>query len=261
LARVIEPPALPQPHDNANPIIPTSEQIPVFYVSIIFIVFIMALWHLPGARVLLNPFKLLTIGCHEMFHVFAALITGGEILSVTIDPNLGGCTRVQGGHPPTILFAGYLGSTLFGAGIMLAGFDILAAKITSFVIALVLLAPVVLVRDRLTLILTAVYETLLIGFWFIDHGSALRWYSLFVGIMNVFYALWDFIDDHYFKKTNDSDASQFALMYPKTKAHWWATGWVIFEVAMFVGFMLVGLVIFHRTQTEMYAEAATFLPT
>jgi hypothetical protein len=92
------------------------------------------------------------------------------VFSVTIDPNLGGCTRVQGGVPAAILSAGklplpkmhirqlffqrccslgYIGSTLLGAGLMLGGFDILAAKICSFVIGIGLIMPLVLVRDKM----------------------------------------------------------------------------------------------------------------
>ena len=50
---------------------------------------------------------------------------------ITIDPNLGGCTLVEGGHAPTILSAGYIGSTLFGGIFVLAGWDTLVAKICS----------------------------------------------------------------------------------------------------------------------------------
>lgn len=31
--------------------------------------------------------------------------------------------------------------------------------------------------------------------------------------------MWDFIDDRFFKKLNDSDATQFSLLYPKVPAH------------------------------------------
>ena len=78
-----------------------------------------------------------------------AIITGGTILSVTIDPNLGGCTRVEGGHPATILCAGYLGSAIFGGVYILGGFDTLVAKILSFVLGIGLIVPLVLVRDKL----------------------------------------------------------------------------------------------------------------
>lgn len=77
-----------------------------------------------------------------------AILTGGTILSVTIDPNLGGCTRVEGGHPPTILAAGYIGSAVFGGVFILGGFDTLVAKVLSFILGIGLIVPLVLVRDK-----------------------------------------------------------------------------------------------------------------
>ena len=109
-------------------------------------------------------------------------------MKITIDPILGGCTMVEGGKPPIILAAGYVGSTLLGAAFLLSGFDTLLAKIMSFVAGVGLIAPLALVRDKMyvsrltgpwnvrglivcrTILLTIVYEGLLIGFWFIDHG-------------------------------------------------------------------------------------------
>ena len=74
----IAPPAVPP--TPIPPLIPTAIQvlahhpgvffeifspvskIPVLYVAVIYLVLDVALWHLPGARVIINPFKLLTIG-------------------------------------------------------------------------------------------------------------------------------------------------------------------------------------------------------
>lgn len=70
-------------------------------------------------------------------------------MSVTIDPILGGATRVEGGHPPTILAAGYIGSALFGGAFILGGWDTLVAKILSFFLGLGLIIPLILVRDKL----------------------------------------------------------------------------------------------------------------
>ncbi|KAF8329439.1 peptidase M50B-like-domain-containing protein [Cantharellus anzutake] len=263
-AAVTRPPlAPPRPTSThyVNPLTPTTLQIPVLYVSVIYLVIDVALWHLPGARVIINPFKLLTIGF--LIHCHSDLPSVRHPCrifdSVTIDPNLGGCTRVQGGHPPSILAAGYIGSTLFGAALMTGGWDILAAKITSFIIAIALVVPLIMVRDKLTIILTIIYEGLLIGFWFIDHGSALRWYSLFVGV--IFYALWDYLDDRYFKKANDSDSTQFSEMYPRTKPTFWGFFWITWSVLIYIGFTLVGLASFKGSREDMYANGAKFLPT
>ncbi|CAE7217298.1 unnamed protein product, partial [Rhizoctonia solani] len=172
-----------------------------------------------------------------------------------------GCTRVEGGHPPTILTAGYLGSALLGAGLVVAAWDTLAAKIASFPVAIGLAIPLILVRDVFTIILIVIYEALLIGFWFINHGDALRYYCLLLGIMSIFFVVWDFTDDRFFKKLNDSDATQFSLLYPKVPAHYWATGWLVFSSLLFIGMLLLGIAVFKRTPEEMAEEAAIFLPT
>ncbi|OCB85439.1 hypothetical protein A7U60_g7448 [Sanghuangporus baumii] len=270
------------PKLTGSPIRPTHDQVVVLYVTIVFTVVIFALWNIPGARRIINPLKLLTISWHEGCHIVAAVITGGTILSVTIDPNLGGCTRVEGGHPPTILCAGYVGSAVLGGVFVLGGFDTLVAKILSFVLGIGLIVPLVLVRDKLTILLTFCFEGLLVGFWFIDHAYvlldpreesagfvkirtissfALRWYCLFVGIMNVFYVIWDITDDKFFRKVNDSDITQWNVLYPRIKAPVWAIFWILFDVAVIIGFLFIGIASFKLNKYQMRAQADNFLPT
>ncbi|QRV88862.1 pre-mRNA-splicing factor CWC22 [Ceratobasidium sp. AG-Ba] len=258
-APTITRPPIASPMGHPGVLVPTHEQAssdafrwhaihaPVIYASIVFIVVISAVWHIPGARTLINPLKLFTIGFHELCHMVAAIFTGGRITSISIDPNSGGCTRVEGGHPPTILTAGYLGSTLIGAGLIIAGWDTLAAKIASFPVAIGIALPLILVRDIFTIILIFIYEGLLIGFWFINHADALRYYCLFLGIMSIFYVVWDFVDDRFFKKVNDSDATQFSLLYPNVPPHYWATGWFILSSLTFIAMLLVGIAVFKKT--------------
>ncbi|KAL5531538.1 hypothetical protein ACEPAG_4415 [Sanghuangporus baumii] len=249
------------PKRTGSPIRPTHDQVVVLYVTIVFTVVIFAVWNIPGARRIINPLKLLTISWHEGCHIVAAVITGGTILSVTIDPNLGGCTRVEGGHPPTILCAGYVGSAVLGGVFILGGFDTLVAKILSFVLGIGLIIPLVLVRDKLTILLTFCFEGLLVGFWFIDHADALRWYCLFVGIMNVFYVIWDITDDKFFRKVNDSDITQWNVLYPRIKAPVWAIFWILFDVAVIIGFLFIGIASFKLNKYQMRAQADNFLPT
>jgi hypothetical protein len=101
-------------------------------------------------------------------------MTGGSILSISIDPNLGGACEIEGGSPSAVLFAGYTGSILWGSTLVLGGttllilshyptcerpadvitpgWNLLVAKILSFCIALGLLLPLSLVRDKLYVI-------------------------------------------------------------------------------------------------------------
>lgn len=126
-------------------------------------------WNVPIVRNFINPLKLFTIGWHELCHIFAvrfvmlscpgvelhlltiiqAILTGGRILKITIDPRVGGATIVEGGRPTIILSSGYVGSTLFGGVFVLAGWDTLVAKVMSFVLGIGLVMPLSLVRDKL----------------------------------------------------------------------------------------------------------------
>jgi len=194
-------------------------------------------------------------------HMAAAILSGGRILKITIDPHVGGATIVEGGRPVFILASGYIGSTLLGALFTLAGWDTLVAKVMSIVLGVGLIMPLALVRDKLTILLTVLYEGLLIGFWFIDHGGALRWYCLFIGVMNILFVIWDVADDRFFHKTNDSDATQFAILFPKTSPHQWATFWILFQLGVLAAFSVLGIMVFKFSDAEMNAQAASFLPT
>jgi hypothetical protein len=79
--------------------------------------------------------------------------------------------------------------------------------------------------------------------------------------MNVFFVVWDVADDRFFHKTNDSDATQFALLCPRIGAHVWAVFWVFFELAILTGFVLLGIAIFKISIDQMNSQAAVFLPT
>jgi len=240
---------------------PISEQVVVLYVIVAMAVIIFGFWNVPVVRNVINPLKLFTIGWHELCHISAAILSGGRILKITIDPHVGGATIVEGGIPGFVLSSGYIGSTLLGGAFVLAGWDTLVAKVLSFVLGVGLVLPLVLVRDKLTIMLTLCYEGILVGFWFIDHGQALRWYCLFVGVMNILFVVWDVADDKFFHKTNDSDATQFAILYPGISAHVWATLWIIFQLLCLGGFSILGIYAFKLTSTEMDAQAAQFLPT
>ncbi|TFK71661.1 hypothetical protein BDN72DRAFT_427164 [Pluteus cervinus] len=224
-------------------------------------VIIFGFWNVPVVRNLITPLKLFTIGWHELCHVIACILTGGRVERVSIDPHVGGMTAVTGGRPTIILAAGYIGSSLLGGVFILAGWATLVAKIMSFVLGVGLIMPLVLVRDKMTIILTLLFEGLLVGFWFVDHAQPLRWYCLFVGVMNILFVVWDVADDKFFHKTNDSDATQFSILYPKVGPHLWATFWFIFQLGVLGAFVILGIATFKLTPEQMDAQAAVFLPT
>ena len=72
------------------------------------------LWDTP----IVYPIKIFVVYLHELGHAIAALLTGGQVVSIQIFPEEGGLTTTRGGWPFVILSAGYLGSMLAG-GVLL----------------------------------------------------------------------------------------------------------------------------------------------
>ncbi|OGR61600.1 MAG: hypothetical protein A2X36_01295 [Elusimicrobia bacterium GWA2_69_24] len=68
----------------------------------------------------LTPVKILVVFFHEAAHGLAALATGGRIDSLIVNSNQGGLAHAYGGSRFLVLNAGYLGSFMAGAGLILA---------------------------------------------------------------------------------------------------------------------------------------------
>jgi hypothetical protein len=67
----------------------------------------------------LTPLKILVVFFHEASHALATVFTGGSVISMELTPNQGGRVLSMGGMPFVIISAGYLGSLLWGAVILL----------------------------------------------------------------------------------------------------------------------------------------------
>lgn len=78
-------------------------------------------WFLPAVNYLLYPLQLFATFIHEGGHVIATLITGNSVQSLTVAPDTSGAvfSQTTGWFAPLFISsAGYLGTTLFGAGLL-----------------------------------------------------------------------------------------------------------------------------------------------
>lgn len=118
---------------------------------------------------------MLVIAFHEFSHAITAVCTGGRVESISLDPHEGGVTHMRGGKQIVTLPAGYLGSSLIGALLTFCGFNIVASKVASIVLGVCFLLTLWWARkDWLTILTILGSVGLLVGFWFIEHGEALR---------------------------------------------------------------------------------------
>ncbi|KIY48278.1 hypothetical protein FISHEDRAFT_43437 [Fistulina hepatica ATCC 64428] len=254
--------------DFDSKITPNATQRTTLIVAGCYIIVIAILWHVPFlnkiTRVL--PYRLLTVGFHEMSHAFTGVLTCAHIHSIELDPDEGGATRMSGGIPWITLPAGYLGSSFIGACLIACGFDTVASKVATLVLAVFFLFTLWWARRNwLTWILLICMAGLIVLFWFVDETGALRYFVLFIGVMSCMYVLWDVIDDTIARKVNSSDASAFAeicgccpsqgmciavltrllhllILFPTSVV--WGVIWLVQAFVFFALGIIVGLVAF-----------------
>ena len=84
-----------------------------------FLLFFAALWFLWETPVV-YPLKIFVVMLHEISHGIASIATGGNIEKIVLDPYQGGACYCGGGNAFLTLSAGYLGSLLWGVGLLAA---------------------------------------------------------------------------------------------------------------------------------------------
>ena len=175
------------------------------------------LWNTP----LIWPLKILVVFFHELAHGIAAVLTGGEIVLITLTPDQGGTAVTRGGSRFAILSAGYLGSLLFGVILFLAA---LRTQADRFVVAAlsVLLFGVALfyLRDRFALAfaLSTGLALLAISKWL---GAAVNDLVLrIIGLTSMIYVPLDIVSDTITRAHLSSDARMLAEAYGATTVFW-----------------------------------------
>jgi hypothetical protein len=109
------------------------------------------LWNLPFGGVLLYPFKLLATWLHEMSHGIVMIVTGNGFDRMTIYRDTSGLAHPGGVAGPVALAfiasAGYMGTALWGALLLVVTPTARAARIAMLVFAAVLGISALLVVD------------------------------------------------------------------------------------------------------------------
>jgi hypothetical protein len=168
---------------------------------------------------------------------------------------------MSGGISWLTLPAGYLGSSFIGACLIACGFNTNASKVASLVLAVFFLFTLWWARKNLlSWVLILGMSGVIVMFWFVAGGIALRYFILFIGVMSCMYVLWDVVDDTLARKVNTSDASEFARICGCCPSRVWGFIWLIQAFIFFALGVIVGLVAFKENLAQQKADSAKFLP-
>jgi hypothetical protein len=188
----------------------------------------------PWAPVLLYPFRLFTTWAHECAHALAAVLVGGQVLSVAIAPDTSGVThsllpagRLARG---VVASAGYLGAAAVGCLLMAATrVERAAPAVLGTIATLMLLSLGAWVRNLFGALVVLAWAAALIALARRGIGPVPRFA---LGLLAVQVALNSVFDIRVlFLVAGTSDAATMAELF-LAPAWFWAGAWIAMALAM-----------------------------
>lgn len=178
------------------------------------------------------PIKIFVVLLHEMSHGLAAVLTGGSIERIEISFDEGGACVTRGGARFFILSAGYLGSLVWGALLLVAGARSRRDReIVGAIGAVTLFVTLFYVRSGFGFfygILASAF--LLVAAWKLPARFSDGFLKV-VGAVSCLYAVWDIGSDVLLRDVAGSDARALSEL-TSVPAIVWGLVWVGLALAV-----------------------------
>jgi hypothetical protein len=237
-----------------NPMESQSEVKASFKLLIIASIVTVVLWFIPFADVITFPFRIFGTFIHETGHALASLATFGGVNRFEINWNGSGLTE-SSGWGFFISSAGYLSTTIYGAGLLLLLRRQRNARAAAMVTGIVFLAITFLFGSNLLAWLAG----LLFGagcIWLAVKGKPklVHFLMSFLAVqtmLNAFYDLYTLTYLSTFAPGQPTDAGNMARI-TGIPATFWAVSWSLISLAI----MAVTLIIYYRSLKRRAALAA-----
>ncbi|MGJ8545181.1 MAG: M50 family metallopeptidase [Sulfitobacter sp.] len=196
-----------------------------------------ALWQTPAAL----PFKILVVFLHELSHALAAIATGGTVIELSLSPQQGGHAITRGGNPFVILSAGYLGSLLLGASLLLlalrSGADRLALALCG---AVILGVSAFYMRGVFALSFGLGTGAVMLAVARYLPAALSDLLLRLIGLSSVIYVPYDIFDDTLARRGIGSDADMLAQTYGGPTLLWGGL-WLLFSLAVIAACLRYGI--------------------
>ena len=203
---------------------------------------------------LLWPLKLLVVMMHESGHALAALLVGGSVQQVIIDAQeAGACvSRLPSGAlaKVAVYSAGYLGSAMAGAAMMLATFRLRLRRWVLAASCVWLAFMGAAYAGDLFTIAFCFSIALVLAFCarYLPDG-AVEWMNLFIAAFSSLYVLFDLRDVLWHAGTRASSDAALLANLTWVPAVVWAALWSVFSVA------ILGLAAWRSVERRRFALA------
>ncbi|OVE81981.1 hypothetical protein BVY03_01650 [bacterium K02(2017)] len=208
-----------------------SKKIKKTLPSILIMLTIILLWPHP----VLYPLKILIVFFHEASHAFMTVITGGEVITLVVNPRQGGHVLSQGGIRFLILSAGYLGSLLWGSLIYLLAVRSRFDKHIMFILGLIIiLISAFYVRDFFALSFSLITSIAMMACGLKLNKNINDSILKIIGLTSMIYVPLDIYSDTIARSGLKSDAFMLAEEYGGFTMMWGGIWLLVSGVLLFV---------------------------
>ncbi len=214
---------------------------------------VVLLWDTP----VVYPLKLLVVFLHEISHGLAAVLTGGRIIEIQLQTGEAGHTATAGGNAFAIYSAGYVGSLLFGALLLVWAARTNAERFGSAALGALLFVVTIrfvpMADNWFGKVFGAATGLLLVSLAFVPRGWAALGLRI-VGVTSCLYAVIDIKSDVLDRPGADSDAARLAEI-THVPALVWGTVWIVVSLAVAGAALMVSVT--ERKSSGVASQSGT----
>lgn len=225
------------------------------YIAL-FLIFIVItlLWN----TVVLYPLKIFVVFMHEVSHGLTAIVTGGSIIQIEVNPQQGGHALTKGGSRFWTLSAGYLGSLLWGGMILLLAARTHLDKAVSVVIGIgMVVITIAFGSDTFTYLFGIGFGVFLIGIGLFLPEVVNDWILRVIGMTSCLYAILDIKSDVLDRSNLPSDARMLAEETKFLTTEIWGLLWIVIALILTVWFLYIAGKTAETTEPENNDTATT----
>lgn len=189
----------------------------------------------PVVQKFLLPLEYLNTHLHELSHAVMAILTGAQVEKIVVNANGSGVTPVLGGNLLVIASSGYLGASLFGAGMIYAGRTEKGARTILMALGVLLsFSMIVWVRGDIVGVTAGIFWAIGLGLIaLLLKGTSLSFCAQFLGIQQCLNAVRSLITLVVVSRATEvhSDAS---ILFDASGIHplIWSVGWTVFSLGL-----------------------------
>ena len=199
-------------------------------VVLLIALFSIVFWN----SIIIYPIKFFVVLSHEISHGVMAILTGGKIVSLDIQANLGGECVSNGGIKILIASAGYLGSLTIGSLLFISGY---IRKLSLWVCSILSVLIILFLANFMSSSLQMVFALFIAALLFISprfFNPSFNSYLLkTLGLISSLYVLIDIKEDLLTLTYRQSDAQLIADVTGIDAVVWGGLWFLISIVAVF----------------------------